>query len=86
MKLDYTDHFLKRIKKKVSKDQDLKYKLNKQLKLLALDIRHPSLRTHKLKGRRIDQYSAWVEENLRLIFLVSNKTIILVDIIDHDEY
>lgn len=60
--------------------------MGKKLKLLVTNIKHPSLELHKLKGKRIHEYSIWIEGNIRITFLIQKDTILLTDIITHDEY
>lgn len=86
MKLASTVYFDKSLKKRLSKNLHLKQKVQKQLGLLVSDFHHPSLKTHKLKGNRGDQYSIWIEGDLRITFILLEETILLTDIITHDEY
>lgn len=86
MKLNYSDHFEKRLKKRIEKNPQLKQKVGKQLKLLVQNIHHPSLKTHKLKGSRKTEYAIWVEGDLRITFVVIEGGLLLTDIITHDEY
>lgn len=86
MTIKYSPHFEKRLKKRLIKTPSLKKKIVKQIKLLQQNIRHPSLKTHKLKGKRTEEYSCWVEGDLRITFLIIEKTIYLTDIINHDKY
>ena len=81
-----TPYFDKKLSKKLKKNPKLKNKVGKQLKLLQQNINHPSLRVHKLKGKRIDEYSFWIEGNLRITFQVIKDACLLTDIITHDEY
>ena len=86
MKIAHSKYFEKRLKKRINKDHSLKRKVGKQLKLLKLDFRHPSLKTHKLKGRRVNEYAIWVEGDLRIVFIIEDDTVLLTDFIKHDEY
>ena len=86
MKLVYSDHFKKRLKKRLSKKPSLKQRVGKQLKLLVSNMQHPSLKTHKLKGNRAKEYAIWIEGDLRITFILVEDTILLTDIITHDEY
>ncbi len=56
------------------------------MSLFAKNPRHPSLKTHKLKGARQDQYSFWVEGNLRIVYVFNGHEVIFTDILTHDEY
>ena len=86
MKFEATPHFNQRLQKKLKKQPAVKEKISKQLKLLAHNIKHPSLKVHKLKGKRNQEFSLRVEDDLRITFVIINNTILLTDIITHDEY
>lgn len=86
MNLHYTDHFKRKLKQKIKKKSALKKKITLQLNLLLKNPNHPSLRFHKLRGKRINQYSIWIESNLRIIFIKEKQSYILTDILTHDQY
>lgn len=86
MKLAYLPIFAKKLSKKTKNNPSLKPKLAKQIKLLLQDIHHPSLKVHKLKGNRKEDYSFWIEGDLRIIFKIIEDTYLFTDLITHDEY
>jgi len=86
MKLAYSNYFEKRLKKQLKQHPHIRSKIKKQLALLQKDISYPSLKTHKLQGKRLNQYSIWIEGNLRITFIIVEESIILTDLITHDEY
>jgi len=86
MNLYPTPHFKRQLKQKVKKKPPLKSKVKKQLNLLLKQPEHPSLRLHKLTGKRINQYSIFIEKNLRITFLKEKDNYILTDFISHDQY
>lgn len=86
MKIAYSNHFKSRLKKRIDRDNKLKEKIGVRLKLLQSNLDDSSLKVHKLKGKRIDQYSFWIEGNLRITFIKIEGKILLTDIINHDEY
>jgi mRNA-degrading endonuclease YafQ of YafQ-DinJ toxin-antitoxin module len=86
MNLYYTDHFRKRLAKRVARDETLKAKVAQQLETLSRNWRHPSLKTHKLQGGRTEQYALRVEGDLRITFIRVEAGFLLTDIITHDEY
>ncbi len=86
MKLHYSNHFKKRLKKHIKQNPLIRNKISKQLQLLQKDILYPSLKTHKLKGERLEQYAIWIEGNIRVTFVLTDDIILLTDIITHDEY
>jgi len=86
MEIKSTSYFDKQLSKYLNKNPQLKKKVSKQLKLLTNNISHPSLRTHKLQGKRYRSYSIWIENNLRIIFSLIENKILLTGIITHDKY
>jgi len=86
MKIIASEHFQKRLKKRLDKNPGLKERVRKQLKFLAADFKHPSLNTHKLKGTRAQEYAIWIEGDLRITFYIVDGSILLTDIITHSEY
>lgn len=86
MKIKYSPYFIKRFQKRLVKNPHLKEKFAKQYALIHMDLRHPSLKLHKLKGKRGDEYSFWIEGNLGVLFVFIDDCIYLTDIVTHDEY
>ena len=86
MKINTTAHFDKNLAKRLKKKPQLKTKLKKQIGLLKKDLHHPSLKLHKLKGKRANEYSFWIEKNLRITFNIIDKTILFTGIVTHDQY
>lgn len=86
MNLRYSDHFQKKLQKRLRKHPNLRPKLAKQLKLLEKNIAHPSLKTHKFKGQHLDEYAIWIEGDLRVLFVMMEGELLLTDLINHDEY
>jgi len=86
MEIRTTAHFDKNLAKKIRKDPQLKNPIKKQLNLLKENLRHPSLKLHKLQGKRAEEYSFWIEGNLRITFIIIDNVILFTDIITHDEY
>lgn len=86
MNLFYSEHFKKRLKKHFSKNPQLRFKVAKQLHFLEEDIEHPSLKAHKLKGKRNSEYAIWIEGDLRILFIIVDDGLLLTDVVKHDEY
>lgn len=86
MTINTTPHFDKNLSKKTKRNPQLKSKIKKQVGLLVENLRHPSLKLHKLSGERAQEYSFWVEGNLRITFMIIDNVILFTDIITHDEY
>lgn len=70
---------------------DLKGKIETKLRLMAEDPYHPSLRTHKLKGKLSGAWACSVEYDCRIVFSFEQnqetleEEINLIDIGTHDE-
>lgn len=86
MEIKTTAYFDKSYLKKINKNPQLKTKVRKQVGLLKSNPKHPSLKLHKLKGTRAQEYSFWIEGNLRITFIIIKNTIVFTDIITHDQY
>ena len=86
MEIRTTAYFDKNLSKKLKKNPQLKAKIKKQIELLKGDLRHPSLKLHKLTGSRSQEYSFWIEGNLRITFMIIGSVILFTDIITHDQY
>lgn len=86
MKIRTTAYFDKNLSKKIRKNPQLKAKIKKQIELLQENLRYPSLKLHKMSGKRAEEYSFWIEGNLRITFIIINDEILFTDIITHDEY
>lgn len=72
--------------KKIKQKQPQLFKnIQKQLKLFKVNVKHPSLGTHKLKGNLANTWSISIESNIRLIYTVKNNEAIFFKIGNHDE-
>ena len=81
--LEYTERFLKTLKKLDKKDQE---EVILRVELFENIENHKILKLHKLKGKLKDKYSFSVNYYVRII-LVKNKNVwTLLDIGDHDIY
>lgn len=78
-----TERFKKELKKILRKDRSLKDRITKQFKWLEIDLKHKSLRIHKLSG--INNYSLSVNMSIRIIFSIRGKRIMCLRIGTHDE-
>ncbi len=68
------------------KDKKLIAKIEKQVKLFESDIKHPSLRTHKLTGNLANRWSISISRDLRMIYIVMEPDVAyFVDMGTHDE-
>lgn len=72
--------------KKIKNKQPLLFKkIQKQLKTFKGNIKHPSLRTHKLKGNLSNSWSITIEGNMRMIYTIENNEALFFKIGDHNE-
>lgn len=89
MNVEFTDEFKKKAQQFIRKNPQLKSSLKKQFTLFKINPFHPSLRLHKLKGKRSEQYALWIKGDLRALSIKSKThtaTYIFFDIVTHDEY
>lgn len=72
--------------KKIKQKQPLLFKkIQKQLKIFESNIKHPSLRTHKLKGNLSNTWSISIEANIRLIYTIKNNEALFFKLGNHDK-
>lgn len=81
MEIEYTSRFKRSFKKL---DQQLQSTAWGKLDLFKQDYNNPRLKTHKLKNT--EYYAFSVTYKVRVIFLITNQTIVLVNIDDHSVY
>lgn len=81
-----TETFQKKAKKLCKKDTQLRGTLAKQFSLFQENHQHPSLRLHKLKGKRSEQYSIWIMGDLRALSIKDEEEYIFFDLVNHDQY
>ena len=86
-KILYTENYNKKASKFFKKHSVLINLYEKTLLLAEVNIKHPSLRLHKLKGPLSDLHSISINMSYRIIiyFLIKKDTIIPIDIGTHDE-
>jgi len=82
-----TESYEKKALKFFKKHPDLKEKYVKVVTILKTNPFHPSLRIHKLTGKKREYFSVSLDMNYRIIldFIVEDKKIILLDIGSHGE-
>lgn len=86
MSIHFTQSFQDQAAKACKKDARLKKALSKQFSLFQKNYRHPSLRLHKLQGRRTEQYAIWIHNDLRALCVRDNDDFIFFELITHDQY
>lgn len=83
----YTRSYIRRSSKFLKRHPEIIGIYEKTIRLMQYDIKHPSLRVHRLKGRLSKLSSISINLNYRLIiyFIMDKDTIIPVDIGSHDD-
>jgi mRNA-degrading endonuclease YafQ of YafQ-DinJ toxin-antitoxin module len=87
--VEFTDSFKKKTQLLGKKNTQLKTALKKQFNLFKHDPYYPSLRLHKLKGKRSEQFAIWITPDIRALSIKSTTqkdTYIFFDLVTHDEY
>lgn len=89
MKLFFSPTFTRASKRLLKKAPNLTDSVGKALKLLQGDIFHPTLKTHKLKGKLEGRWACSVAYDLRIVFRVvqseNAEALLLLTIGTHDE-
>lgn len=81
-----TSSFQKQVKKLCRNDVGLRTVFKKQFLLFQKNPLHPSLRLHKLKGRRSEQYAIWIKGDLRALSIKDGELYVFFDLIRHNQY
>jgi len=85
MYFSFSTEVTSELKKIKQKQPLLSKKIQKQLKLFRENVKHPSLKTHKLKGNLTNTWSISIEDNTRLIYFIKDNEAIFFKIGNHDE-
>jgi addiction module RelE/StbE family toxin len=86
MKIYLSANYLKAHKKIVKKNPQLNKTIKNKLQVFLKNPNHPSLKLHKLKGKKIDLWSLTIKPDLKIIFIYyKNSEIILTDIGSHNQ-
>jgi addiction module RelE/StbE family toxin len=89
VKLLFSPNFTRASKRLLKKNSKLSQVLQETLKTLEIDMFHPTLKTHRLKGRLEGRWACSVAYDLRILFKVvqleDTETILLLTIGTHDE-
>ena len=86
IRVKFTQSFKKRSLKLSKKNKRLEKAFIKQFALFKENPSHPSLKTHHLQGKRSDQLSVWIQNNLRAVCVKRGNKYIFFDLINHDQY
>lgn len=86
MRFSLSPLVLEKLKRIKQKDKKLTKRIQKQLLIFDSNPQHPSLRLHKLTGKKENAWSISITMNIRMIYRTINAdTVYFVDIGTHDE-
>jgi len=85
-KVVFTDGFNKQARKLCRKNTALRKQLAKQFEIFSLGHYNPTIRLHKLKGKRSTQYAIFIESDLRAIAVKDGNTYVFFELATHDTY
>lgn len=86
MNFSLTQAFQKKAQKLCKSDLNLRLQLAKQFSLFQQNPHHPSLKLHKLQGKRSQQYAIWIMGDLRALGVKSAEEFVFFDLVNHDQY
>lgn len=75
----------KKYKKLLKRDRHIAEKLDEAVSRFRENSKHPSLRIHKLSGKKEEAWSISAAPDSRIIFVYVTDGILIVDIGSHDE-
>lgn len=85
MRIIYTtSRFERRLKMFTLRHPEFISKINKTMKLISADYKHPTLKTHKLSGTLQDCYGASISYEYRLVFVIEKDSVCFIDVGSHD--
>lgn len=83
MKIAYYPSFMRQLKKLTL---DLQEEVFEKIEIFEENHMHPSLKTHKLKGKMGYLYSFSVNYSWRIVFEIDNNEALFLEIGTHDLY
>ena len=89
--LVFASSFKRSFKALIREKKGIELKISEKLDLLVRDTFHPSLRTHKLKGKLSGAWACTVEYDCRIVFNFAKnpdsgeEEIFLIDVGTHDD-
>lgn len=83
MRIFYSAVFSKDLSRLLKRDRKYSKKVEKVITFMEFDIRHPSLRLHKLSA--MEFYSISVDMKIRIILKMNKDELFLLRIGTHDE-
>lgn len=86
MIIHLSDGYLSTYRKLVRKNPQIHPIVKKKLTIFQNKPNYPSLKLHKLKGKKVNQWSITIKPDLKIIFVYSGKKdVVLTDIGSHDK-
>lgn len=85
MKILYHKEFLKNYRKRISPNKKLVLKFQKQMKNFINNPADPSLKDHKLIGKKSEFRAFSITGDIRVIYKIVNEEIWLYDIGSHNQ-
>ena len=85
MIIHLTASYERKHKKLIKKNFKLRDNIKQKLQVFQKNQKHPSLRLHKLSGKKIEEWSISITDSIRVIFQYIPEGIVLTDIGTHDE-
>ncbi|MBI5122808.1 type II toxin-antitoxin system mRNA interferase toxin, RelE/StbE family [Candidatus Roizmanbacteria bacterium] len=85
MDFSFSTEIVNELKQIKIKQPILFKKIQKQLQIFQADTKHPSLRTHKLKGNLLNTWSISIAGNVRFIYTIKNNEAIFFKLGSHDK-
>lgn len=82
-RLILSKNFVNCHKKIIRSNQSLKNQSRKTIEYLSKDLKHSSLRIHKLKN--LDYWSIYVNKSIRIIIKIDGDDVYLIDIGKHED-
>jgi len=83
--LIWTKKFTKAASKFIDSNPEKTDQFKKVIRQLEKDVFEPSLKTHKLKGKMLGMYGCSISFSYRIVFMISDESVILLNIGDHEE-
>ncbi len=85
MKIQYHREFLKNYKKRIAPYPKLELQFKKQLEKLITDPDDPTIKDHKLIGKRKNFRSFSITGDIRIVYIIVDSNIWLFDIGSHNQ-
>lgn len=85
MRIIFSFSYLRNLRRYLKKNPHQLINIKDKITLFKTSPNHPSLKLHKLKGKKREVWSIKIHEDLRILFVYFDEKIIFVDIGKHDE-